>query len=195
VPVGPDYRLQVGDEVEVRFYRTPEMNTTVKVRSDGRISLELLDDVEAAGLRPAELDRLLTERYGKELLDPKITVVVKQFGGQRIYVGGEVGRPGALALSGAMTALQAIDEAGGFKETAALDDVVLIRRDEAGKAIGSVLDLARATQGRSFEGDVPLRAYDVLFVPRTPIADLDLFVDQYIRQLIPVAPNIQTPAF
>jgi len=84
----PDYFLQPGDNLDIRFYKNPELNENVTIRPDGRISLEPIGDITAAGLTPVQLDKALTEKYSTEIKNSIITVIVKTFGGQRIYVGG-----------------------------------------------------------------------------------------------------------
>lgn len=185
---GP-YRLQVGDQVDVQFYKTPELNTRVRVRPDGNVSLQLLDDVRIVGLTPTEVDRRLTELYGSELRAPQITVSVVDYGARRIYVGGEVGSPGMLRLDGPLSAFQAVQQAGGFIETAALDGVVLIRRGPDGRPHGVELNLEGVADGSDVEADVALQSQDIVFVPRSRIADINLWVDQYIRKNLPVTPS------
>lgn len=184
-----EYRLQVGDQIEVKFYKTPELDTRTRIRPDGRISVQLLDDVDAAGRTPAELDALLTEAYRRELRDPRITVGVVEHGARRVYVGGEVEAPAMLRLDGELTAFQAIQQAGGFANTAARDGVVLIRRGADGTASGTELDLRGVADGSRPGADIALQAQDILFVPRSRIADVNLFVEQYIRNNLPVTPT------
>src|SRR5262245_6908321 len=94
----PLYRIQTGDSLAVRFYRNPELNNDVFVRPDGMISLPVVDDVQAAGITPHDLGRQLEERYQGELAVPDVTVMVTKFGGQRVWIGGEVGTQGELEL-------------------------------------------------------------------------------------------------
>ena len=184
----PSYRLQIGDEMDVSFYKTPELNTHVKIRPDGNVTLPFIGDVHALDIEPAELAGVLEQRYVGELRAPRITVNVTQFGGQRVYVGGEVGQPGMLQVTGPVTALQAIQQAGGFRETASLSSVVLIRRS-GGHAQGSEVDLSDVVSGDDPDLDPLLQAYDIVFVPRSRIADVDVFVDQYVRKLMPMNPS------
>jgi len=86
------YIIQAGDQLDIKFFYNPELNDSVTVRPDGKISLQLVDEVQAAGQTPAQLDDFLTEKYAKELRKPVITVIVKSFASQRVYVGGEVNR-------------------------------------------------------------------------------------------------------
>ena len=127
-PKPQEYVIQPGDQLDIKFFYNPEINETVTVRPDGKISLQLVDEVQAAGLKPSQLDDSLTQKYSHELKKPMITVIVKSFEGQRIYVGGEVNRQGLIKLTGGMTPLQAVLDAGGFKETAKPEGAIVIRK-------------------------------------------------------------------
>lgn len=192
-PTSGPYRIKVGDYLEVRFYKTPELNVEVPVRSDGKISLEILGDVQAAGLEPADLARTLSERYASELTDPRITVIVRAFGGQ-VYVGGEVKNPSAVPFATGMTVLQAISGAGGFLETAKPDSVVLIRQF-GGTYEGYRLDLDKALKGKDLSVNVPLQPSDIVHVPPSRIANINRIVDQYIRRNLPVSPSLGAAGF
>ncbi|HLK10828.1 MAG TPA: polysaccharide biosynthesis/export family protein [Candidatus Binatia bacterium] len=182
------YRIRVGDTLGIRFYKTPELNVDVPVRSDGKISISPAGDVEAAGLEPEELAKTLSELYAKELENPRVTVVVQSFGGT-VYVGGEVKTPAGEPFTTGLTALQAVEAAGGFTVTAKLDNVILIRREPQGYK-GYKLALDDVLSGKDVAADVRLEPGDVVFVPRTKIADVDTFVDQYFRQLLPFQPAV-----
>ncbi len=181
----PDYRIQRGDEMDIKFFFNPEIDQTVIVRPDGQISLPLVDEVRAAELTPSELDSLLTQVYARELRKPMITVIVKTFTGQRVYVGGEVGKPGVVELTAGMTALQAVFAAEGFLDTAKPEAVIVIRNGGAADApIPIRVDLEESIDGETTVGDIPLQAFDVVYVPKSWIANANLFVDQYINNLI-----------
>lgn len=192
-PANGPYRLKVGDYLEVRFYKTPELNVEVPVRSDGKISLEILGDVQAAGLEPAELASALTQRYSTELTDPRITVIVRAFGGQ-VFVGGEVKNPSAVPFANGMTVLQAIAGAGGFLETAKPESVVLIRQN-GNEYQGYELDLEKALEGEDLTVNVPLQPDDIVHVPPSRIANINRVIDQYIRKNLPVNPPLGAAAF
>jgi len=178
----PVYRIQPGDQMDVKFFFNPELNETVFVRPDGMISLQLVDDVQAAGLTPVELDTVLTEKYGKELRKPMISVIVKGFKGQRVYVGGEVQRGGLIELAPGMTALQAIMQAESILNTAKLDGVIVIRKGPDNEPIPIRVDLEKAIDGDPSE-DIQLQPHDIVYVPKTWIAKANLFVKQYISDL------------
>jgi polysaccharide biosynthesis/export protein PslD len=187
------YRIRVGDELDVRFYKTPELNVEkVPVRNDGKISLDLVGEVQAAGLGTDELAANLRSAYSKELEDPRIAVIVREFGGQ-VFVGGEVGKPASLKFAEGMTALQAIQSAGGFNDKASLQNVILIRRTTE-RYEGYRLFLKEALEGGDFNQDVALQPNDVVFVPKSRIANVNLLVEQYITKNIPTIP-IGIPVF
>jgi protein involved in polysaccharide export with SLBB domain len=180
---GP-YVLQRGDQITIKVYSHPELDDTMTIRPDGRISLVLLDDVNAADLTTDNLDTVLTERYSKYFRDPEVTVIVRTFANRRVYVGGEVVQPMAVELVGELTALSAVFRAGGFMKTARTDSVVLLRNDGNNRPLIQTLDLKKVlAQG---DGDIRLRPFDVVFVPKSRIASVDQFVDQYMRQLVPI---------
>jgi polysaccharide export outer membrane protein len=184
---GPvQYVVAVGDQLGIKFYKNPELNEDVIVRPDGMISLQLVDDVPAAGRTPSDISADLRRRYSKELAAPAISVIVRKLEGDRIYVGGEVGKQGVIHLVAGLTLFQAIQEAGGFTKTAHRKDVVLIRRTPDGKAIGREIDVRPVQQGDRPQDDVVLAANDVIFVPRSKIANVDVFVEQYIRDALPI---------
>ncbi len=179
----PEYRIQAGDQLDIKLFFNPELNETVFVRPDGKISLQLVDDVRAAGLRPSDLDDVLTQKYSQELRKPVITVIVKSFTGQRVYVGGEVGNPGLVNLTAGMTALQAVINAGGFRETAKPEGVIVIRKGADNRPIPIRVDLEQVIDGEEIR-DFQLHPYDIVYVPKTWIAKANKFVNQYIERLL-----------
>ena len=173
------YFIQPGDQLDIKFFYNPELNETVTVRPDGKISLQLVDEVQAAGLKPLELDDDLTKKYARELKKPMITVIVKSFAGQRIYVGGEVNRQGLLTLAAGMTPLQAVFYAGGFKETAKPKKTIVIRKGPGNKPVPIKMDLSDAMRGKSGSAHFLLQPDDIVYVPKSAIAKANKFVNQY----------------
>ena len=179
-----EYLIQPGDQLDIKFFYNPELNETVSVRPDGKISLQLLDEVQGAGLSPSQLDAVLTKRYAEELRKPVITIIVRSFTGQRVYVGGEVNKQGLINLTGGMTALQAVFNAGGFKETAKLESVIIIRKGQDNRPIPMPVNLRKALYGDSAGASFQLKPYDIVYVPKTFIAEVNKFVTQYIERLL-----------
>jgi protein involved in polysaccharide export with SLBB domain len=193
-PTDPrSYRIQPGDQLEIDFYLDPEFNDQVAVDPDGKIQLRMVGAIPAAGLTPTQLAQEIDKAYSTELRSPNAVVNVKNMPARQIYVEGQVTRPGSFPLQPGMTALQALAEAGGVTPDAADDSVVLIRRDACGRPTGQRIDLASAADGASSAEDVGLMPYDILVVPRSRIANMDLFVQHYIRGLLPIEPYLSFP--
>jgi len=187
-PLVEEYRLGVGDELEVTFYNERHLDRTVTVRPDGRITLPLAEEVFVVGMTAAELDALLTEKMSVSIRDPELSVIVTEFAGQLFYVGGEVGRPGTMPLTGRVSVLQAVMLAGGALRSGKTDNVLVLRNSADGP-VGYRVDLDEETEG----SDLPpfwVRPYDVVFVPRTGISRMNQFVDEYFRQLLPAVPHM-----
>lgn len=161
----PDYIIQSGDQLDIRFFYNPELDETVTVRPDGKISLRLVDEVQAAGETSVGLRGSLTEKYAKELKQPVITVMVKTFSIQRVYVGGEVNRQGFVDLIPGMSPLQAVIDAGGLKPTANARSVLLIRKGPGNVPIQVRLNLKNAINGSATENAIQLLPQDVIYVP------------------------------
>lgn len=180
-PINSEYRIQVGDRLSVRLFYNPDLNQDVVVRPDGKISLMLVHDINAAGRTPEELGAELDKIYAKHLQQPETVVIVNSFAGHRVFVSGEVFFPGVREIVGPTTVLHAVALAGGFKETANMNEVVLIRRGPDFKPYLVALDVEKAMKGIDLKQDVFVQPYDMVIVPRSGIADLNLFITQYIR--------------
>jgi protein involved in polysaccharide export with SLBB domain len=176
--------LKAGDVVAVKFLYTPELDEEQSVRPDGYISLQMLQDVKAEGLTPAQLQEELQARYNEELKDPQIVVVVRELSEQRIYVGGEVKTPGIYPIQGRVTALQAVMEAGGFMPGRAKARNVIIVREIDGKRYARSIDLVEPLNERESEPFV-LRPGDVVYVPSGAITHVADWVDENIERVIP----------
>lgn len=178
----PAYIVKPGDQLDIRFFYNPELNETVTVRPDGFISLQLIDDVKAAGLTVPQLDDLLTQRYEKELRKPSVTVIVKTFMGQSVYVGGEVRTPGLIELIHGMTVTQAVISAGGLLPTANEENAIVIRKGPDNRPIPIRVNLDEVLHGNMEE--TQLRPSDIVYIPKSFIANANQFVNQYIENLL-----------
>ena len=183
------YRIQVGDELDVRFFYNPELNDKVIVRPDGYISLQLVGEVMALDVTPGELTSLLQKRYEAMIQRTAITVTVRGFAAQRIYVDGEVNKPGLFPLTGQVTVLQAIALAGGYKDTARLKEIILIRRGPANEPLAIPINLEDIINNKNMSQDVLLMPFDIVFLPKSPIANANKWVRQYIRDMLPINPS------
>jgi protein involved in polysaccharide export with SLBB domain len=155
------------------------------VRPDGRISLQLVGEVEAKGLTPTQLTDNLKELYGAHLRYPEVTVILREIRQRRVYVSGAVQRPGLVELPGELTLFEAIAEAGGFDlRTAETGSVLVVRHDDSGKRVGYKVNLKPMLKGEMSD-PFYLQPQDIIYVPRTAITDVNQFIDQYINQVIP----------
>jgi protein involved in polysaccharide export with SLBB domain len=188
--VAKEYRIKSGDQLDVKFFYNPELNEQVLVRPDGRISLQLANDVMATGLTPLELTGELKKKYSAEIDKPEITVIVRTFTFQRVFVDGEVNKAGLVPLTDPMTVLQSIAQAGGMKDTALFKGVIVIRRTDDNKLVTMQLNLEEAIDNTDTKQDIVLMPNDIVYVPKTTIANIDVWVDQYIRRILPISPGI-----
>jgi polysaccharide biosynthesis/export protein len=122
-----EYRIGVEDVIEVTVWKEPELSTTAPVRPDGRITVPLAGEVKAAGRTANQLEREIADKLAARISSPVVSVGVKEVGG-RVFVLGEVARPGVYPLRGALNVIEALALAGGLTEFADGDDIVVLRR-------------------------------------------------------------------
>ena len=183
-PGDTDCILAAGDDLDVKFYYAPELNESEAIRPDGRISLQLVGDVQASGLTPSALEKSLEDKYHGLIDKNEITVIARRLSHRVVYVGGAVQRPQEVPMPGNMTALAAIMGAGGEDpQTAAMGEVIVLR-EESGKYHGYALDLAGTLLGTNMEAFY-LRPGDIVYVSRTRISDVDRWIAQHVNRLVP----------
>jgi polysaccharide export outer membrane protein len=159
-----DYVIGPDDVLVVVFWREKEMSSEVAVRPDGKISLPLINDIQAAGLTPDQLRVRLAEAAGKYVEEPTVTVVVKQINSRKVFVTGQVGKPGPYPLSGPATVLQALSTAGGLLEYADAKHI-LIMRTENGKPVSFKFNYKDVSKGKNLKQNIELRPGDTIIVP------------------------------
>ena len=177
--------LASGDQIELKFFYDNELNVTQTIRPDGKITLELVGEVPAAGMTPTALATDLKDRYTQYLKHPDIAVFLRSSNQRKVYVDGAVLQPRILDMPDKMTVLEAIMAAGGFNLlTADTKQIIVMRDDGHNGRIAYQLSLADTMKGKASAGFV-LAPKDIVYVPRTFIVDLDQFVLQYIGGLVP----------
>jgi len=186
--VGRPYRIQPGDLLRVKFLFHPELDIRVPVRPDGKISLQVAGQIQAAGLTSEELEELIKEKSSERLRDPEISVLVAEVAESKVYVGGEVRAPGFVVFREGMTPLQAIFDRGGFTDTARSDSVLRLSASR-GYDQGTRLDFTGPLSEGSPEA-TELASGDMLYIPRDFIGDVNTFVRLYIREVLPIPPRI-----
>jgi protein involved in polysaccharide export with SLBB domain len=180
----PAYRFYPGDEIEVTVPSAPELTKTLTVQPDGRVTMPLIPPVMAADRTTMQLEAALSQAYAAHLLRPEVYVTAKA-APLKVFVGGEVGTPGVYDLVGDADALRAIIQAGGFSPTANRSEVIIIRRGAGGRGMMRTADLLAGLRRPSADL-IPLRRFDIVYVPRSGVANAGLFVQQYFRDLSPI---------
>lgn len=160
----PAYVIGADDVLNVSVWKEPDVSGTFPVRPDGKISLPLVSDIQAAGHTPMELSSVIKDALAKYLSDPRVTVIVTATNSRRFYLLGEVLRGGVFPLSSRMTVLQAVSMGGGFSQFAAPQRAYVLR-SENGKQIKYPFDYKAVMKGKKAEQNIELKAGDTIVVP------------------------------
>jgi polysaccharide export outer membrane protein len=164
VVVDPSYIIGPQDVLEISVWKEPDFTTrTAPVRPDGKISLPLINDVQAAGLTPVQLAASLAVMLRKYLTQPQVTVIVTQTNSKRVYVLGEMNHPGPIPLLPGLTVLQALSSAGGFNQFANQKKIYVLRT-EGGKETRYPFNYKKAIRG-DITQNILLQAGDTIVVP------------------------------
>jgi polysaccharide export outer membrane protein len=187
--------LAVGDTVEVRFPDAPTWNQTTDITTDGSASFMGIGRLIVAGMSLGQLKDALSDLYGSILVDHELDVVMKSFGARKVYVMGEVLEPGEFTLDPdrRLTLLDALARAGGpNKRSAYLAQTLLVRWDAGSREQVTWTINAREEHWNGSE-PVFLQAYDLVYIPNTPIDEVGIWIDNYIRRMIPF-PYLSAPS-
>jgi polysaccharide export outer membrane protein len=160
----PNYVIGPQDVLDVDVWKEKELTRSVEVRPDGKISLPLLNDIQASGLTPMQLAANITDGLKKFITDPQVTVIVTDIRSQRVYILGEVVRPGAYPLLPGMNVLQALSSAGGFTMFANTKKIYVLRQ-QGGKQEKFLFNYKSAISGKRTDQNILLRAGDQIVVP------------------------------
>ncbi len=162
--VPPDYVIGPDDVLSIVFWEQNNHGGDVIVRPDGKITLPLINDVQAAGLTPDQLRQAIITASAKFLRDPNVTVIVKQTNSRRVYVTGRVNRPGTYVITTPVTVLQMLALAGGVGEFAKKDEIVVMRTD-GGQTVSHKFNYKDVIKGKKLEQNILLRPGDTVIVP------------------------------
>lgn len=180
-----EYRLRQGDKLSVKFLYHTELNeTSVTVRPDGFINLQLIDDVTAEGATIAELKKRLEKRYDEILINPVISVALLEFVAPRVFIGGQVGKPGRYDLREGQTLVEVIFLAGGFTENADRRKVLHARPDGKGDWAIESADVLSILDKKKKRPDLLLRDGDHIFVPDSKLSRFNKAVETF-RGILP----------
>jgi protein involved in polysaccharide export with SLBB domain len=179
------YIILPGDTLQIRYTFHPEMNQEATVQPDGKITASLLGPIVVGGLTTTRVGQVLVEKASEQLRDPEVIVNITRFAERNIYVGGEVKKEGMVRYRKGLSPLQAIIAAGGLTDSARADSVILVRRtgnsDE--ETISRKLNLVESVaDGKEM---LFLAPEDIVYVPRTSIAEANIWVRQHITDLFP----------
>ncbi|RKX62510.1 MAG: hypothetical protein DRP37_01345 [Thermodesulfobacteriota bacterium] len=164
IPVEDEYIIGPTDILEIHVWREPDLSRTIPVRPDGKITLPLLNDVQASGLTSLELKAEIEKGLAKFVESPTVSVVVQEIHSKNIFVLGQVLSPGGYPLQQDLTVLQALSLAGGFAEWADKGDVVILRK-ENGKQSRIKFDYKNVSKGKHLEENIVLQPGDTIIVP------------------------------
>jgi polysaccharide export outer membrane protein len=160
----PDYVIGPDDVLSVVFWREREMSGDVIVRPDGKISLPLVNDVMAAGLTPEQLRERITQQASAFVKEPQATVVVKAINSRRVYITGQVEKPGSYPLTSRLSVMQLIATAGGLKEYAKSDRIVVMRFEQ-GREVRYRFDYKQVLEGKNAAQNLDMQPGDTVVVP------------------------------
>jgi len=194
LPPGPDappayqtaYLIQPGDQLDVKFVKNPELNEQPVVQPDGRISMLYAHNLEAGGRSTQQVQEALTAAYSTQLKEPGISVNLKNPITWHVYVGGQVLKPTEFTNTGPLPSLQAaIAYAGGVLDSGDGTKVVLTRKTPDGTRVGYLVNFDATAKGYNPAGNIQLAPYDILYVPKTGIADVWTAYNQYFLKFLP----------
>jgi polysaccharide biosynthesis/export protein len=160
----PDYKIGPSDVLRIDVWKEADISRVAPVRPDGKISLPLLNDVQAAGLTTMQLSTVIASGLKEYITNPQVTVSVNEINSQRVYITGEVTRSGALPLLPKMTVLQALSSTGGFTQFAKLKNIYVLRIED-GKKVKHAFNYKEVVAGKKQEQDIALQPGDVIVVP------------------------------
>lgn len=163
-PVDANYKIGPQDVLRIDVWKEPDISRIIPVRPDGKISVPLLNDVQASGLTAMELAASLRDGLSKYLTNPQVTVTVNEINSRRVYITGEVLHPGTFPLLPDMTVLQAVSGAGGFTQFAKLKNIYVLRT-EAGKQVKHPFNYKEVVKGNLAEQNILLLPGDVIVIP------------------------------
>lgn len=177
------YTIGPGDALEIMVWQHDDLDRTVTVRPDGRISFPIVDDVYVANLTPQQVDAELTKRLAATIRDPYVTVIVSGVKSKGIYVLGEVRRPGRYLLTGPTTAMEIIAEAGQWLDSGVLTSVMVVRRGWSEHPQLFRVNLAQVVTHGDTRKDMVLEDGDIVFIPRNFVKKLDNFLTFFTKHI------------
>ncbi len=190
VPLLPEHTLSAGDEVEIRLPFAADYNDRVTVGMDGTVAPKAIGSVQVGGLTVPEATGRLKERYAKLLKAPELSLTMRRYAPEIVYVDGWVGRPGLIRSDVPLTVARALAQAGGVK-TGASGGILILRHDADGGV--RPYEVAHGSYGGAGGDDPLLKSFDVVYVPQSPLAAVNAFAQQYYAN-VPFSASFHIPA-
>lgn len=159
------YTVKPGDVLAVSVWKEPDLQRPVMIRPDGFFSFPLVGEVDARGKTIPELNQIVAERLGKYIADAVVTVSIQEIKGNKVYVIGQVNRPGEFIVNPSVSVMQALSMAGGLTAFAASGDVVVLRKAPDGRKTSLPFNYPEVVRGRGLEQNIDLQSGDVVVVP------------------------------
>jgi len=160
----PDYNVNTGDAIEVSVWKEPDLTKTIVVRPDGKFTFPLAGEIVAAGRTVTQIQTDITSRLQKFIPEPVVTAAITALEGNRVYVIGQVNKPGSYVMNPRLNVLQALSMAGGMTAFAGTNDIIVLR-GTGGKQRVMQFHYGEVSKGRNLEQNVALEAGDVVVVP------------------------------
>ena len=184
-----EYVIGAGDNVALKFFYAPELNDIITVRPDGKISLPFVHDIKAAGKTPEQLAGIISKKLAHHLEQPEVSVSINDFASQKVFVIGEVNKPGAFQLTQREDLLQVLGEAGWVTPASRNEEIVIIRKNPEGKKSVYHANINQILSGEDIEQDVLVLAGDVIFVPPSNPVEFDRWIDRNVKGALPFNTN------
>jgi len=187
----PEYRVVPGDVLTLDFGPRADLNgdvlREVTVRPDGRISVFPVGDVVAAGYSPRELEAQLVKLLSADIREPRVTVELTKLAANQVHVLGEVMKPGPVPADPYLTVVQAITAAGGFREGANKNAVLVFTRNGASTVLVTQVHVDNELKSGGLAGDMRLGRFDIVYVPRGPVGNLESYTRMFFGSIHEIA--------
>lgn len=164
-PASKDYVIGVEDGLSIFVWREPDLSVKeTTVRPDGKITIPLINDIQAAGLTADQLQQQITEKLKDFIASPSVTVVITKIVSQKVSIVGEVNSPGVYPLGAPMTVLELLARAGGFREYAKKKNITIVRQ-EGGRTLRFKFNYKDVSEGKNLQQNITLKSGDIVIVP------------------------------
>jgi polysaccharide export outer membrane protein len=184
-----EYKISANDVIEVFVWKNADLSRDITVRPDGMISLPLIGETLAEGRTLEQLDDELTRKYTEYLVSPDVSLVIKKFAEEKVFMLGEVVKPGVYTISGTLSLVDLVSQAGGWTKAAKLSNVFIIRGTVTKEPDVVLVNMKEILRGDT-RGNVVLYPKDIVYVPSSVIADVGKFISEYLGPIYTTATTV-----